>query len=100
MCPHHVCSLLLGNNLVCSQVVVNMFQGKSIAHLSFKAYKLNLSFACGPCATKHYSGGAKSMTYFWLKNPKSYFKVLKIGSDKSAVTTALRIQITKFASQG
>jgi hypothetical protein len=77
-----------------------MFQGKPVAHLNFKAYKLNLSFKCGPCTAKHYHGGRNSVTFFWLKNPKSNFKVLKIGSESSAVATALRIQITKYASQG
>ena len=67
---------------------------------SSQVYKLNLSFKCGPCGSKHYNSGRSTVTFFWLKNPKSNFKVLKIGSDNGSVVTALRIQITKFASQG
>jgi hypothetical protein len=39
------------------EVVVNMFQGKSVNHINLKAYKLGLSFKCGPCATKSYGSG-------------------------------------------
>jgi hypothetical protein len=76
-----------------------MFNKKSIDHIPFKAYKLNLSFKCGPIATKVYAG-RKAVTFFWLKNPKSHTKVLKIGSDNGSTVTGLRIQVSKFTTQG
>jgi hypothetical protein len=40
------------------------------------------------------------VTYFWLKNPKSKTKVLKIGGDNGSTITGLRIQIAKHTSSG
>jgi len=80
------------------EVVVNMFQNKGFKGINLKAYKLNLSFRCGPITTKLYAG--KQVSYFWLKNPKSNFKVLKVASENAAIITGLRIQICKHVSQG
>jgi len=81
------------------EVVVSMFQNKDIHHIPFKAYKLGLSFKCGACTTKTYPG-RKLVTYFWLKNPTSKTKVLKIGGDNASVLTGLHIQIAKYTSAG
>jgi len=37
-------------------VVVTMFQNRPIDAGAFKAYKLNMTFKCGPCQTKTYPG--------------------------------------------
>ena len=75
-----------------------MFQNKPITHITFKAYRLSLSFKCGSCQTKSYAA-RQNVTYFWLKNPSSVTKILKIGSVNSSVVTGLRMQIVKYASQ-
>ena len=84
------------------EVVVRMFQNAEIDHIQFKAYKLSLSFRCGPCQTKSYNqrGLFVERTFFWLKNPASKTKVLKISSENSSTVTGLRIQVAKHTSQG
>ena len=124
------------------QVVVNMFQNRPITGIEFKAYKLGLSFKCGPCRERHYGPhprfhapmtiatsppaqllprppplllsppppppppptttmtGGRTITYFWLKNPASKTKVLKIGSENAAVVTALYAQVRKYTTAG
>lgn len=44
------------------EVVVAMFQNKPYQHINLKAYKLGISFKCGPCTTKSY-GKAKVYGY-------------------------------------
>eukprot|EP00622_Pseudochattonella_farcimen_P005332 FR740923.1.p1 GENE.FR740923.1~~FR740923.1.p1 ORF type:complete len:288 (+),score=32.39 FR740923.1:111-866(+) len=78
------------------QVVVNMFQNRPIQDIEFKAYKLGLSFKCGPCREKSY--GDKVITYFWIKNPASKTKVLKLGSENASIITALHGQVRKYSS--
>ena len=78
------------------QVVVNMFQNRPIQDIEFKAYKLGLSFKCGPCREKSY--GDKIITYFWIKNPASKTKVLKLGSENASIITALHGQVRKYSS--
>jgi hypothetical protein len=76
-----------------------MFQNSDITHIPFKAYKLSLSYRCGPCQVKSYPSQV-NMTFFWLKNPASKTKTLKIGSDNGSSMTALRIQVAKHTSRG
>lgn len=80
------------------EVVVCMFQNKPIDAIPFKAYKLNMSFKCGPTTHKPYPG--KPISFFWLKNPESKTKVLKIGCDNASVLAGLRASVAKYTAQG
>jgi len=78
-------------------VVVNLFQDKTVKDFNFKAYRLDLSFRCGPVQIKEYPG-RKSLSWFWIKNPQSKTKVLKVASENSSVITALHNQVAKHVS--
>jgi hypothetical protein len=78
-------------------VVVKMFQNEKPGGIKFKAYSLSKSFKLGPIREKRYRMAGVTIKYFWIKNPRSRTKTMKIAAENASIVQALHSQLRKFA---